>query len=360
VGSIWDSQLRGRKPSPSEPRPVGRLTAPEDATATLISAGPNWSFAYGGEIPIRVRLHDIEFLPIPDRKNLDCLFWSGMSVQIRPPVQLLPDPLRAAPLGLWISAALRPASFYWQVAAPLKPGLDKHSTSGWERELQRLANGEIGMNDLPFDPFEPDPGIWTARLADPVRTYGDGQQGEDGFEVRRSPNRRARHRKHKSSSDLPPAGQPLTLLPRQWTFGLAAGDPALAADAIQFAMEESVFEATWKQLRAGAITFRPHRGKTAHPKPGSRKAAASEPMLDWQDRSSMGRMDPALPEQGSALDLQARRAAILQSLAGRVEDESESLRIHIRRHYLNILDDLYSRRNTTPAIRQPRQRRKKI
>ena len=318
MGKLLDSQLRAAPRSPLEPAPVSAVSPAGKSSATVIEQKSPGSllWQYGGEIEIHVSLNELESASLPGGREY--LFWSGIEVRIRR--DLLPN---FAERQYHIAAALYPVSLLWHLRAPLKPGFAETELLQKEDALTQLANGQIQLDQLPFDPFEPDSGWLIARLGDPARPHWQSENTEDagdGFLVVRNPNRKASIRGWRDRPDRKPA--------RLWFFGLCPESPELLT---QFMAHDQSFV---ELAQTGEIRLRNH--------PIAADPAAGGDNLDFAVRSAMGvgasAPTPTMTMCGCILD-----AAIRQALAGREAGSPVSLRKHIWRHFRNLFRDMAQR-----------------
>ena len=303
MGSLFDYQLRQPPPSPLSPRPVSAVALEGDTSATpLVEKKPShWQYAdFDDELPVKVKLTELESIPIPG--GGDYLFWSGIEVRVLR--EKLPD-FGEPGRNYHIASALYPASFMWYFNAPLRPGLDKNKFPDWQDRLARLATGEIHISQLPFDPFETDPGWLFARLGDPLRPHWrqDTRELGDGALIGRDRTHRPR-RAGSREGDSTAAD-----LPRKWFFGLCPDLP----DNIAYALYQRNQE--FQDLAAsGALPLR-HRGRARQSERqiGNRREGDG---LDLAERRQMGTQagtDSPDQEQSDVL----LRGAVAQALAGR-------------------------------------------
>lgn len=306
MGALLDQQLRQPPPSPYASAQVAAIALGGKASATLLVEErlveeKQSSWQYGDEIPIKVGLNEPKSITLPF--SGEDLFWSGIEVRVlRDAVPGFGEPGR----NHYICAALYPPSFMWYFNAPLRPGLDRDKFPDWQDRLRQLAAGEIHISQLPFDPFETDPGWLFARLGDPMRPHWRVDARDLGDGARILPNRTARPRRRKGSEGDFSSEE---LLSRKWFFGLCPDIPDKIAPTLFQQYQDF-------QDRAASGAFPPRRRGLAGQSERQVGKRSEGGGIDHADRRQMGIAAAApLPGQDTSDDL--LNGAICQALAGR-------------------------------------------
>jgi len=186
MGFKSDAELRRAPDDPNLPSNVGMTPGQFEGTATLlVSHESGWE--YGEEFPITIVPNSCYELPF-DRCHW--LYWSGIevTVNIGKLRDKYGDPGGRNSSRYFVAAALQPASCGWAVFAPLR-GENKHiKVDERDEEIRSSVIAGHGLRDLPWDPFLRGPGLFAARLNDPMRLhYEAGQNLDNGFLIGSEP-----------------------------------------------------------------------------------------------------------------------------------------------------------------------------
>ncbi len=183
MGFVADADLRRPRRDPFESAPVGAMDGQFEGTATLMVRETGGAWNYGEEIDIGIVPNAWHELPFADFR---LLYWSGIEVTLR--MSELKE--RVAGAGgradeqHFLVAALEPAKWGWCVYAPLRSE-NHHLTN--EQRAERIRDSlDEGrqLQDLPWDPFLRDKGMYAARLNDPMRLhYEGGRNLGNGFVI---------------------------------------------------------------------------------------------------------------------------------------------------------------------------------